>query len=287
MDAVRNLLSTLLALCAAVLLTAWAPAAWLQRTVIEEKGFLAVAEPLAGQSQFQHDVAAEAVNGVLDAVSVPGYLQPYVKPALTEQAGKLTSGPVFQQIWGASMRDLHTTILQPQGGTVKADLNPYVDELVKPVGDTLGFTIRVPDTALLSLDIASIPASPWPARAQTLAGAASWLPWAGFAAALASVALAARRGVLTFVLGLALAAGGVLLLLSGSGVELLVPDAAEQARVVGPLVQAFETRLGADMVLPGVLMLGGGAACMVVALVALGIGGARRGGHTGVTPQRR
>lgn len=275
MDALRDLLAAVLALVSAISLALWAPAAWVQTHVVDERGFLAIAEPLGGNPAFQEDVSDAAVEGVMDQVEVPRVVRSMVRPAVEDQAKRLMQSAAFGTIWAGSMDDLHAVLLDPSGGTVRADLNPYVDELVAPVGDTLGVDLDVPEADLLRLDIVSIPASPWPGRIVAFAGASSWLPWAGFGSAALALLVARRRSVALLMLGAAVLIGGVALMLVTQGISALVPDAAEQARVVGTLVRAFEMRLGQDMVLPSAELMGAGALALVVALVLLGVSAGR------------
>lgn len=276
MDFVRDFCSVLLAIAAAVLLTLWAPSAWVQDTVVDTQGFLSVAEPLGSQQSFQDDVAATAVDGLLETVQIPTWAQSLVRPTLDSQAAALAHNQVFSTIWADSMGELHTTILDPAGGTVRADLNPYADNLVKPLGEKLGMTIDVPDTDLLTLTIVDVPASAWPQRLVTFAGMHAWLPWAGIACAVLAVLVAAHRGAMTFLMGLAVLIGGAALMLATQGVSALVPDAIEQARLVGALVGAFEKRLGIDMFVPSMALIGSGAAAMVAGLTVIGVQSARR-----------
>lgn len=270
MHALRDLLAILLGLVSAVALTLWAPAAWTRAHVVDEQGFLAIARPLGGNEAFQQDVADAAVEGVMEQVQVPRAIRSLVRPAIEDQAGRLTSSAAFETIWADSMQDLHGVLMDPGGGTVTADLNPYVDDLVAPVGETLGVEIKVPDADLLRLDVVDVPASPWPARLVAFADAAAWLPWVGLSAAVLALVVAHRRGMALTVLGGSVLVGGALLLLGSQGIAVLVPDAAEDARVVGTLVKAFEARLGQDMLLPSMELMGAGALAVVVALVATG-----------------
>lgn len=272
----RDLVAVLLALCAAVALALWAPATWTRDHLVDRDGFLEIARPLGANPQFQQDVSDAAVEGVLEQAKVPRPLAALIEPTIQDQAAKLTQSASFATIWSDSMGDLHTTLMDPAGGTVTADLNPYVDELVTPVGDLIGQDIDIPDADLLTLDIVTIPASPWPSRVTALASTAPWIGWAGIAAAVASLVLARRRGVIGAVLGAALLVAGGALLLGSQGIGMAIPGSIDDARIVGTLVQAFEARLGRDMVVPSVTLLGTGALALVAALGAMGVRSARR-----------
>lgn len=274
----RDLVAVLLALCAAAALALWAPATWARDHVVDRDGFLEIAKPLGANPQFQQDVSDAAVEGVLEQAKVPRVLTSLIEPTLQDQAAKLTQSEAFATIWSDSMGDLHTTLMDPAGGTVSADLNPYVDELVSPVGDAIGHEIDIPDADLLTLDIVTIPASPWPGRVTALASTAPWIGWAGIAAAVLSLLVARRRGAIGAVLGAALAVAGGALLLASQGIGAAIPASIDDARIVGTLVQAFEVRFGRDMVVPAVSLLGAGALALVVSLGAIGIHGARRRG---------
>lgn len=276
MDTVRDMLAALLAVAAAVMIVLWAPAAWVRDTVVDEQGFLSVAEPLGNEDSFRSEVARTAVTTVLDQVDVPGPVRSLVEPALNDVAGSLADDPVFGTIWSGSMKDLHTAIMSPGGGTVTADLNPYADALLEPVSQKLGISIDVPRTDALSLTIVTVPASPWADRLQTVADASGWIGWAGLGAGALSVLVASRRGVLGFALGLLVAIGGVADLAGSRVAGIVVPSSVADGPVLGSLVRAFEERLATDLSAPSFMVIGGGAAVMVVAIVVLGIGASRR-----------
>lgn len=281
MDTVRDILAGVLAVAAAVMLTLWAPAAWVRDTVVDEQGFLSVAQPLGEQQGFQDEVAKAAVDGVLDQVDVPRPVRSLVEPALQDGATSLARDPVFGQIWDGTVKDLHATLLRPEGGTVSADLNPFVDRLLAPVGDRLGITVSIPDTSSLTLDIVTIPASPWPERIQAFADAAGWMGWAGIGAAVLSLVVASRRGIMMFVLGLLIGVSGVALMFLAQVSGPLVPNSVDRSPILGSLVTAFEQRFMADMQSPSFIVIGAGAAVMAVALVTIGIGTSRRRAREG------
>lgn len=280
MNAPRDLLAALLTLCAAVGLTLWAPAAWVRDTVVDREGFLQIARPLGAEETFQKDVSDAAVDGVLTQVNLPRPVVALIEPLLQDQAKHLTQSDAFAAISAGSMDDLHATILDPSGGTVRADLNPYVDELVEPVGDRIGRRIDIPEADALRLDIVTVPASPWPARAHALADASGWIGWASLACGIGALLVARRRGAIGVVLGALLVVGGLVLMLGSQGIGAAVPESVDQARIVGTLVRAYEMRLGRDMVVPSVALMGSGALALVVALVALGVSSARRAGQS-------
>lgn len=270
---VRDLAATLLALAAAVMLALWAPALWLQGTIIERDGFLSVAEPLAEDADYQRTLSDAAVDGVLEEAPIPGLLSDQLAPVLQEQAPRITGTEEYRTSWTLAMEDLHATLLDPAGGTVRADLNPLSGLLLDPFNDTFGTSIEVPDSDTLRIPIAHIPPSSWPDRLQALAGTSGWIGWVGFAVAVLGIAVASHRRILTFVLGLlvALAAGAQLLV--SQFIELLVPDSFDQADVVGGIIQAFEAHFRDAMVAPAMALLGAGVLLIVVALVLLSMGG--------------
>ncbi|GEM_PF-1950488 len=276
MSLARDLLAAVLVVLGAVGLALWAPSAWTQSTIVDRDGFLAVAEPLGGNEQFQQDVADAAVEGVLDQVDVPRFLRSPLETAIEGQAQKLTQSTAFATIWADSMDDLHATLMDPDGGTVVADLNPYVDELAAPIGETIGVDIDIPDTDVLHLTIITIPASAWPGRITAFGGLSSWIGWASLGAAALGLVLASRRGTIGIVLGVATLLAGAVLMLATQGVSALVPDSIENARILGTLVGAFEKRLAVDMFVPAIAQIGAGALVIVVSAVAVGVASSRR-----------
>lgn len=276
MEIVRDILAGLLALTAAVLLTLWAPTGWVRDDVVDAAGFQAIAAPLGEDAAFQRTVSDAGVQAVLDQLEVPRLLRDRVEPALADQAARITGTDAFAEIWSGTTQDLHARLMDPAGGTVSADLNPYVDELVQPEEDLVGRDIEIPDTGALQLPIATIPASPWADRIRAMGEASSLFGIAGLVCAAASLLLAAHRGVMAFLLGLAVGLGGLALLLVSRGIGVLVPDAADGSGIIGALMQTFEQRFTADMMLPSMIQIGAGALLIVVSLLALGIAGGRR-----------
>lgn len=276
MSALRDLLAILLAVVAACALGLWAPARWTQDTLVDARGFEAVARPLADDPRFQQQVADSAVDGVLDQVRLPRALRGALEPELRTQTAKLAGTPAFGAIWGTTTGDLHSALLDPRGGRVQADLRPYVRELTDPVSKALGVTISVTDSDRLRLDILVVPPSPWASRVTAFGHAGGWLGWVGIGSAVLALVVARHRGVAAAVLGVCVLVAGGALLLASRSVSALVPDAVDGAPILGPLVQAFERNLTGHMITPSTGLLGAGGLMLVIALVAIGAHRSRR-----------
>ena len=91
----------------AVLLAAVAvPAIWLDRSIVQEQGFVELAAPLGRNSEFQQGLAAAAI-GTIDTSAVPGFLSDLVRPVLEDAAASLTGLPGYPAAWEETLRKSH------------------------------------------------------------------------------------------------------------------------------------------------------------------------------------
>jgi hypothetical protein len=90
-----------------VLLSAVAvPAVWLDRNIVQEDGFVALAAPLGKDDAFQQRLAAAAV-GTIDTGAIPEALAGLVQPVLDAAAGSLTRLPGYSAAWEETLRKSH------------------------------------------------------------------------------------------------------------------------------------------------------------------------------------
>lgn len=265
----RDLLAALLLLIALVLGAAWLPAVWLQRNVIAQDGFLAIAQPLADDRAAQQEISEAAVASVLDDDRIPGWISERLTPLLEEQAAKITQTDAYGTVWDRTMVSLHESLFVPGAEELQVDLLPLVDRMLSGAEEFLPVELPRPDSA--SVTVATIPDIPLLTRAAALAPYAPWLGLAAGALVLLALLLAAHRRAILGLAGLAgILAGGVVCLLAAR-IQTLVPDLLDQAAFLGPIVRAFEEHFAADLMPQGVVMLGAGALVAAVGLVLVGL----------------
>lgn len=269
MSSARDLLAALLLTGALLLGALWVPGAWIDRNVVDQGGFLAITEPLAGDPAIQRDISDSAVEKVLDDDRIPGWVADQLAPLIQDQAPRLTGTQMYATLWDDVMRDLHGGLFTAGESDLEVDLSPVIDQMLGSVEGSLPIEIPRPEDATLTL--ATIPDIPLLTSAQVVA---PWFSWAGPAAlvlaALALLVAAHRRSLLTLAGVAGIIAGALTCLLAGQ-VGTLVPDSIDQADFLGPVVGAFETQFAADVMPQGVIILGVGALIATVGLVLVGV----------------
>lgn len=271
MHAARDLLAAALVLVATVLGALWAPATWVERTVIDQQGFWAVTQPMADDAEFQRTLTDSAVTEILGDERVPDWISERVTPLAEEQAARLAGTELYGSLWDVTMRELHGALFTPGPSDLEVDLGPAVDSILTGIEDNLPFGIEVPRPDDATVTLATIPDVPLLTTASDLA------PWADrlgpIALLLVLVALtvaAHRRITLTLVGAGGILAGVAVWWLAGS-IESVVPDAVDQAVFLGPVVQVFQERFTTEVMPQGVIMMGAGALVMAVGLVLMGL----------------
>lgn len=268
-SSLRDVVAVLLLLGSMVLGGLWLPAAWLQDHVVDREGFLAIAQPLGEDPDFQRTLSDQAVDLVLGDERVPGWIQERLTPLAEEQAARATGTAVYTDLWDATMVQVHEALFTPGASDVVVDLGPFVDDVLTGAEENLPIDLPRPDDA--SFTLVTIPDVPLVQRAAVLD------PWGGrlgpiaLALAVIAVLVGAHRRTLLLVAGLAgLGAGGIALLIA-TRIADIVPDAVDRAVFLGPIVQVFEQRMAADVAGQAVLLLGGGALVAALGLALMGL----------------
>jgi hypothetical protein len=78
---VRTFVSAVATVLGVLLAAVAVPAIWLDRSIVQEDGFVGLAAPLGKNAEFQQQLAAAAV-GTIDTSAVPGFLSDLVQPVL-------------------------------------------------------------------------------------------------------------------------------------------------------------------------------------------------------------
>ncbi|QDG67726.1 MULTISPECIES: hypothetical protein [unclassified Pseudarthrobacter] len=206
-----------IAVVVGVLLSALAvPAIWLDRNVVQEDGFVALAAPLGQDAEFQQRLAAAAV-GTIDAGAIPDALAGLVTPVLEAAAGSLTALPGYPAAWEETLRKSHrlsfaapaSAPAEPDSpSSLTLDVAPLVALATEELARTTGLPLTAPEQTLVNVGE--------PEQRQMVERASAYAPLgyslaigAGIAFALALVS-ARRRWTVILAVGLgALALAGL------------------------------------------------------------------------------
>ncbi len=255
-----------------VLLSALAvPAIWLDRNVVQEDGFVALAAPLGQDAEFQQRLAAAAV-GTIDTGSIPDALAALVKPVLEAAAGSLTGLPGYPAAWEETLRKSHrlsfagpaSVPVEPESpSSLTLDVAPLVVLATEELARTTGLPLTAPEETLVNVGE--------PEQRQLVERVSAYAPLghslaigAGIALALALVS-ARRRWTVVFAVGLAalvlaglwsagsqLARDAVLGTASGNGLSDMFKDA-----FVAAASSSFQSWVGGAAITGGVLVVAG------------------------------
>ncbi|MHA7296002.1 hypothetical protein [Pseudarthrobacter sp. MDT3-1] len=206
-----------IAVVVGVLLSALAvPAIWLDRSVVQEDGLVALAAPLGQDAEFQQRLAAAAV-GTIDTGAIPDALADLVTPVLEAAASSLTALPGYPAAWEETLRKSHrlsfaapaSAPAEPDSpSSLTLDVAPLVALATKELARTTGLPLTAPEQTLVNVGE--------PEQRQMVERASAYAPLgyslaigAGIAFALALVS-ARRRWTVILAVGLgALALGGL------------------------------------------------------------------------------
>jgi hypothetical protein len=103
---VRTFVSAVATVLGVLLAAVAVPAIWLDRSIVQEDGFVGLAAPLGRNAEFQQQLAAAAV-GTIDTSAVPGFLSDLVQPVLEDAATSLSGLPGYPAAWEETLRKSH------------------------------------------------------------------------------------------------------------------------------------------------------------------------------------
>ncbi|MGF9646824.1 hypothetical protein AAIH32_02560 [Pseudarthrobacter oxydans] len=183
----------------AVLLAAVAvPAIWLDRSIVQEQGFVELAAPLGRNPEFQQGLAAAAI-GTIDTSAVPGFLADLVRPVLENAAASLTGLPGYPAAWEETLRKSHrlsfagTDANNPEAASASSltlDVAPLVALGSEEISRATRLPLDPPEQTLIN--VGQPEHKEWTERLRTFAPA-GYLLAGGSAVALLLALVAARR----------------------------------------------------------------------------------------------
>lgn len=183
----------------AVLLAAVAvPAIWLDRSIVQEQGFVELAAPLGRNSEFQQGLASAAI-GTIDTSAVPGFLSDLVRPVLEDAASSLTGLPGYPAAWEETLRKSHRLSFAETGAdspeaasasSLTLDVAPLVALGSEEISRATRLPLDPPEQTLIN--VGQPEHKEWTERLRTYAPA-GYLLAGGSAVALLLALVAARR----------------------------------------------------------------------------------------------
>jgi hypothetical protein len=229
---VRTFVSAAATVLAVVLAAVAVPAIWLDRSIVQEQGFVELAAPLGRNPEFQQGLAAAAI-GTIDTSSVPNFLSGLVRPVLENAAASLTSLPGYPAAWEETLRKSHrlsfagtvagnSTEASAASSSLTLDVAPLVALGAGEISRATRLPLDPPEQTLINVGQPEQKA--WIERLSTYAPAGYLL--AGGSAVALLLALVAARRRWTVLVG---AGAGALLLAVLWGVGAQVGSAAALA----------------------------------------------------------
>ncbi|KRE44613.1 hypothetical protein ASG92_13180 [Arthrobacter sp. Soil736] len=150
-----------LAVVLGLLLSAVAvPAIWVDRNVVQEYGFVALAAPLGKDPAFQKRLATAAVGSIDAGAGLPGPVAQLVRPLLESAASSLTGLPEYPAAWEETLRKSHrlnfadSATLPPEADSATSltlDVAPLVALAMKQISDKVDVPLEAPKQALVNL----------------------------------------------------------------------------------------------------------------------------------------
>lgn len=155
----RSFVSAVAVLVGVLLSAVAVPAIWLDRSVVQEDGFVALAAPLGQDAEFQQRLATAAI-GTIDTGAVPDALAGLVSPMLEAAAGSLTRLPGYPAAWEETLRKSHRlsfadAVPESAGAdtasTLTLDVAPLVALATQELSRTTGLALEAPEQTLVNV----------------------------------------------------------------------------------------------------------------------------------------
>lgn len=156
----RTFVSAAAVLLGLLLAAVAVPAMWVERNIVQEDGFVALAAPLGKDPMFQQRLSAAAVGSLDSNGRIPETLTDLVRPVLESAASSLTSLPGYPAAWEETLHKSHRLSFAdprtlPPGAdsttSLTLDVAPLVALVTQQISDAVGFPLEAPDQTLISI----------------------------------------------------------------------------------------------------------------------------------------
>jgi hypothetical protein len=153
----RTFVSAVAVLIGLVMAAVAVPAIWVDRSIVQEDGFVALTASLGKDPAFQQRLAAAAVNS-FSSDQIPGPVVEVVRPILEDAAQSLSGLPGYPEAWTETLRRSHRlsfsdpNALPPEMNGVSSlalDVAPLVGLVAKRLAAATGLPLESPDQVLI------------------------------------------------------------------------------------------------------------------------------------------
>ncbi|MFI1394364.1 hypothetical protein [Streptomyces sp. NPDC020681] len=211
----RSFLSAVLIALVAVLTPLSALAVWADRDIGDTDGYVAAMAPLASDPAVQNAVAVRITDEVMQKIDA-GPFQEGVQQLVHEAVISFAGTEAYKTAWNTVNRAAHTAVedslTSDSADSVGIDLAPVIEQVKRQLSDEgIPFADQIPvgNTRITVLEADRLGEAREVFDGLQIAGV--WLPVATLLLAVTGVLLALHRPRALTGLGLALAAGGLLL----------------------------------------------------------------------------
>ncbi len=176
------------------------PAMWVQMNIVNEDGYVAVAQRAAGDPALQSAAAGELTTRAMALIAAHGR-EPVDSSRVRAAAAAFTAGPEFPPLFARVNREAHRWLFSDarSGDAWVVDVAPMLND--SSMQQTLSaYSVKVPATLTVPLTV-SVPGASQPLRQGQLSRVATWAPWVSIGAsalagvfALLTLVAARRRG---------------------------------------------------------------------------------------------
>ncbi len=277
----RTFFSAILALLALAAAAGGLASAWLDENLVDESGFVALAAPLGDDAEFQAALTESLAQEVTANTGLPEQFNSFVAPLIRDAAGAVTGSSGYPAAWTETLRLSHAFTFaqapdpsEPAPAILTLDLGPVVGLVADNLGGSLGVDVPVPEDT--TIEVGSVE------RGGLLSGVSDvvqgwglYLAGAGVLALLAIV-IARRRGTTLVLLGLGVAAIGIVGLLAGDWVPNAAVNLPGTNAVADIFVRGLAGRAGADIAESSIAVIVGGLMALVIGVVGRLAFGRRR-----------
>lgn len=270
----RTASSALLVIVALLLAAVAGPSLWIQRNVVDQAGFVALAGPLGENKEFQAGLSAMVAAQSTASLNLPPQLKELAVAVVSSAAQGIYSAPGYGQAWTETLSRSHALTFAAAGndsieGDVQLDISPLVAMVAASVSQDLGVTLPTPENIVISVEQQDV-ARLLPG-ATMVGGWSGWLVFITVALVVVAVIVARRRSLTVIMAGVGLAVVALLWLLLSGFVETFLaqltvgPEVAQQIAVeLGALARSsWQDGINATFSIAGVVTVGGVVALMV------------------------
>lgn len=157
----RTFLSFIFALCAVLAALLAVPSLWVSQNVADEDGYVAFAEPLARDAEFQGALADALSETLVQDVGLPEQFQPIASQAISRIAVEVADDPGFVTAWNETQRRSHQAMLgdardlpaeRDASPRFVIDLAPIGGFVIDRVNESLPFTIPSPEQTIIEVN---------------------------------------------------------------------------------------------------------------------------------------